>query len=187
MLPSYNGSGFTGPHLGLDTIDVNDLTDNVKNSLALQHPSFESITTEAYPSSPATSSSYFTGDDEVFGFDNTFNVNNIFTEDEDEDDGSNFSESDSDSDDEYVPSSSRRGSSSAKGKGKGKAVDDGPSKPEYDPENLPWCVSCYASVVAHSLIAWRRVEKYRPVSLSDVVSHADITSTSTRPVPLPCQ
>ena len=115
MLPSYNGSGFTGPHLGLDTIDVNDLTDNVKNSLALQHPSFESITTEAYPSSPATSSSYFTGDDEVFGFDNTFNVNNIFTEDEDEDDGSNFSESDSDSDDEYVPSSSRRGSSSAKG------------------------------------------------------------------------
>ncbi|EJD47991.1 P-loop containing nucleoside triphosphate hydrolase protein [Auricularia subglabra TFB-10046 SS5] len=42
-------------------------------------------------------------------------------------------------------------------KGKGKAVD--PPKPAYDPENLPW------------------VEKYRPVALSDVVSHDGITTT----------
>lgn len=43
-------------------------------------------------------------------------------------------------------------------KGKAKAVDrDRP----YDNENLPW------------------VEKYRPVTLDDVVSHKDITSTST--------
>ncbi|KAH7105818.1 P-loop containing nucleoside triphosphate hydrolase protein [Auriculariales sp. MPI-PUGE-AT-0066] len=46
--------------------------------------------------------------------------------------------------------------SSSKDKGKGKVVDD---KPARDLENLPW------------------VEKYRPVHLSDVVSHADITST----------
>ncbi|OCH91474.1 P-loop containing nucleoside triphosphate hydrolase protein [Obba rivulosa] len=43
-----------------------------------------------------------------------------------------------------------------KGKGKSKAVD---SSEAYEDENLPW------------------VEKYRPVTLDDVVSHKDITST----------
>ncbi|GJE98086.1 replication factor C subunit 3 [Phanerochaete sordida] len=42
------------------------------------------------------------------------------------------------------------------GKGKGKAVEHTEG---HDPENLPW------------------VEKYRPVTLDDVVSHKDITST----------
>ncbi|KAJ3486119.1 hypothetical protein NLI96_g4462 [Meripilus lineatus] len=45
-------------------------------------------------------------------------------------------------------------------KGKGKAADVGPEP--YDLENLPW------------------VEKYRPVTLDDVVSHKDITSTIER-------
>ncbi|KZT07284.1 P-loop containing nucleoside triphosphate hydrolase protein [Laetiporus sulphureus 93-53] len=44
-------------------------------------------------------------------------------------------------------------------KGKGKAVEH---ESGYDPENLPW------------------VEKYRPVTLDDVVSHKDITSTIER-------
>ncbi|KAG7445006.1 P-loop containing nucleoside triphosphate hydrolase protein [Guyanagaster necrorhizus] len=44
---------------------------------------------------------------------------------------------------------------SVKGKGKAVGSDAGP----YDNDNLPW------------------VEKYRPVTLSDVVSHKDITST----------
>ncbi|EMD39294.1 hypothetical protein CERSUDRAFT_152406 [Gelatoporia subvermispora B] len=43
-----------------------------------------------------------------------------------------------------------------KGKGKSKAVD---ANEHYDDDNLPW------------------VEKYRPVTLDDVVSHKDITST----------
>ncbi|KAG6817522.1 hypothetical protein H0H87_007490 [Tephrocybe sp. NHM501043] len=42
-------------------------------------------------------------------------------------------------------------------KGKGKAVD---REQPYDNDNLPW------------------VEKYRPITLDDVVSHKDITSTS---------
>lgn len=69
----------------------------------------------------------------------------------------------------------------AKGKGKeiaspavdGKAVDD--------KEGLPWYVS-FSHVSRFRilvLIGWDdRVEKYRPVSLDDVVSHKDITSTS---------
>ncbi|KAG6918994.1 Subunit of heteropentameric Replication factor C (RF-C) [Tephrocybe rancida] len=44
-------------------------------------------------------------------------------------------------------------------KGKGKAVD---REQPYDNDNLPW------------------VEKYRPVSLDDVVSHKDITSTISK-------
>lgn len=59
-------------------------------------------------------------------------------------------------------------------KGKGKAIDTG----AHDSESLPWwglsslCWDCSDGY---------RVEKYRPVTLDDVVSHKDITSTSKSP------
>lgn len=56
-------------------------------------------------------------------------------------------------------------------KGKGKAQGE-----VYENDNLPWCA---ASFIHRSLdLIHSRVEKYRPVTLNDVVSHKDITSTS---------
>ncbi|KAF8659846.1 hypothetical protein AX16_001731 [Volvariella volvacea WC 439] len=52
------------------------------------------------------------------------------------------------------------GVTSTSNKGKGKAVEN--EEPPYEDDNLPW------------------VEKYRPVTLDDVVSHKDITSTIDR-------
>lgn len=43
-------------------------------------------------------------------------------------------------------------------------------------DSLPWCVSSHGA--AATADAFYRVEKYRPVSLDDVVSHKDITTTS---------
>jgi hypothetical protein len=56
-----------------------------------------------------------------------------------------------------------------KSKGKGKAIENGESD-----DNLPW----YASKRVDKLTIFR-VEKYRPKSLDEVVSHNDIISTST--------
>ena len=59
-------------------------------------------------------------------------------------------------------------------KGKGKAVNhDVP----IDNDNLPWYLSFIESVY-QTLISYRRVEKYRPINLDDVVSHKDIITTS---------
>lgn len=45
-------------------------------------------------------------------------------------------------------------------------------------DDLPWFAS-YSAFTSTFLIIFHRVEKYRPVTLDDVVSHKDITSTST--------
>ena len=59
-------------------------------------------------------------------------------------------------------------------KGKGKALNhDVP----IDNDNLPWYLSYWTSHCL-SLILYRRVEKYRPINLDDVVSHKDIITTS---------
>lgn len=69
----------------------------------------------------------------------------------------------------------------AKGKGKEIASPTVDGKAVDDKEGLPWYVS-FSHVSRFRilvLIGWDdRVEKYRPVSLDDVVSHKDITSTS---------
>lgn len=58
-------------------------------------------------------------------------------------------------------------------KGKGRAID---KETNEDNDNLPW----YVGEVKRQKWCWVciRVEKYRPVTLDDVVSHKDITSTS---------
>jgi len=56
-------------------------------------------------------------------------------------------------------------------KGKGKFVD----LPTSDPDSLPW-YGC--AISQEDFTNKHRVEKYRPVTLDDVVSHKDITSTS---------
>ena len=63
----------------------------------------------------------------------------------------------------------------AAAKGKGKVVDSGP----IDAVNLPWYA--FLSRLGLSIITrfTRRVEKYRPVTLDDVVSHKYITTTSS--------
>ena len=58
-------------------------------------------------------------------------------------------------------------------KGKGKATGGDHTQDE----NLPWCVHFY-ELMFPCLRYLTRVEKYRPVTLDDVVSHKDITSTS---------
>ena len=59
-------------------------------------------------------------------------------------------------------------------KGKAKAVDI-----IADGDTLPWYVHRCARLELRTLIGCTcRVEKYRPVTLSDVVSHKDITTTS---------
>jgi hypothetical protein len=55
-------------------------------------------------------------------------------------------------------------------KGKGKAVDT-----DSDAESLPWWELTSSASSPSDIF---RVEKYRPVTLDDVVSHKDITSTS---------
>jgi len=56
-------------------------------------------------------------------------------------------------------------------KGKGKLVD----LPTLDSDSLPW----YGCAISQEDFANKhRVEKYRPVTLDDVFSHKDITSTS---------
>jgi replication factor C subunit 3/5 len=59
-------------------------------------------------------------------------------------------------------------------KGKGKAAET--ETTDVAPDNLPWCVSCATPILVVEL--YNRVEKYRPVTLDDVVSHKDITATS---------
>ena len=56
-------------------------------------------------------------------------------------------------------------------KGKGKLVD----LPTPDSDSLPW-YGC--AISQEDFTNKHRVEKYRPVTLDDVVSHKDITSTS---------
>lgn len=68
-------------------------------------------------------------------------------------------------------------------KGKERAVEN--SIP-YNDESLPWCVTIldlFPTASAHHYCT--RVEKYRPVTLDDVVSHKDITTTSGLSVLLP--
>lgn len=61
-------------------------------------------------------------------------------------------------------------------KGKEKAVDICASS---DRDTLPWYVPRPARPWPHIFIFYPfRVEKYRPVTLDDVVSHKDITTTS---------
>jgi replication factor C subunit 3/5 len=70
----------------------------------------------------------------------------------------------------------------AKDKGKGKASEDGGVMTEEElralneREGLPWCVEIYTP--PEIVCSCRRVEKYRPNTLDDVVSHKDITTTS---------
>ena len=47
-------------------------------------------------------------------------------------------------------------------------------------ESLPWYCQYEASRWVDPCLLIHRVEKYRPVTLNDVVSHKDITSTSMR-------
>lgn len=67
----------------------------------------------------------------------------------------------------------------AKGKAKADAeqaaLTDKEAKEAEAREGLPWSVEPY-SILEEELIS--RVEKYRPVTLDDVVSHQDITTTS---------
>lgn len=60
-------------------------------------------------------------------------------------------------------------------KGKGNAA----YAPAED-ENLPWYCQYKASRRVDPYLLIHRVEKYRPVTLNDIVSHKDITSTSMR-------
>lgn len=64
---------------------------------------------------------------------------------------------------------------SSMAKGKGRAVDHGHP---LDNDNLPWQVPFFIHATTKCLNVWFRVEKYRPVTLDDVVSHKDIISTS---------
>jgi hypothetical protein len=54
----------------------------------------------------------------------------------------------------------------------------GPAEEDLLNDDLPWFVSHLSCSMSVSK-SIHRVEKYRPVSLDDVVSHKDITSTST--------
>lgn len=64
-------------------------------------------------------------------------------------------------------------------KGKGKATNGVNGDGDYThDENLPWCVA--SSAHSDNTYALGRVEKYRPVTLDDVVSHKDITGTSEK-------
>jgi replication factor C subunit 3/5 len=65
------------------------------------------------------------------------------------------------------------GVSKGKGKGKEKAADPANS---IEDDNLPWCVDNRKKPIGVQRNC--RVEKYRPATLNDVVSHKDITSTS---------
>ena len=62
-------------------------------------------------------------------------------------------------------------------KGKEKAEDICVSS-----DTLPWYVPSGASLAHIIICSPFRVEKYRPVTLNDVVSHKDITTTSERRV-----
>lgn len=62
-------------------------------------------------------------------------------------------------------------------KGKGKAVATEANE-QYDNDNLPWYAHAVEVRVAICSQRALRVEKYRPVTLDDVVSHKDITGTS---------
>lgn len=79
-----------------------------------------------------------------------------------------------------VEATKRTFASSAKGKGK--AVDRVGQDASQD-ETLPWSAlliyPLLLGLFSERDLACCRVEKYRPVSLDDVVSHKDITSTST--------
>lgn len=81
----------------------------------------------------------------------------------------------------------------SKNKGKGRDLDDAAPVPlagaevAHELDNLPWCARRTRRVEAFIVLTcflcyWtiHRVEKYRPATLDDVVSHADITSTSMR-------
>lgn len=73
-------------------------------------------------------------------------------------------------DDEPVPSTFD--------KGKGKALDAPGQSASFGEDNLPWyAIPCSTLDVT----SWPRirVEKYRPVTLDDVVSHKDIVGTRT--------
>lgn len=61
------------------------------------------------------------------------------------------------------------GAKANKGKEKAAEVVD-------DREGLPWCVASPPSSQAELTLP--RVEKYRPITLDEVVSHHDITATS---------
>lgn len=62
-------------------------------------------------------------------------------------------------------------------KGKGKAVATELNE-HYDKDNLPWYAHAVVLSVDRCSQKTSRVEKYRPVTLDDVVSHKDITGTS---------
>jgi replication factor C subunit 3/5 len=77
----------------------------------------------------------------------------------------------------------------AKDKGKGKASEDGGIMTEEElralneREGLPWYVEICRR--PQTVCSCRRVEKYRPNTLDDVVSHKDITTTSESHFPRP--
>ena len=81
-----------------------------------------------------------------------------------------------DSDEDVAMDSMEQSTWTAADKGKGKAMATEQDE-QYDKENLPWCAhaSLDESLCAYTM---SRVEKYRPVTLDDVVSHKDITGTS---------
>jgi replication factor C subunit 3/5 len=71
-------------------------------------------------------------------------------------------------------------------KGKGKATELNPvgESALLDEDNLPWSVRSNFVISLYVfwseyIVLYDRVEKYRPVTLDDVVSHQDITSTRT--------
>jgi hypothetical protein len=81
----------------------------------------------------------------------------------------------SDDDVEMVDATLPRFSTAEKGKGKAA----GPALPEED-NGLPWYdVSSFLCFIDPLRPSASRVEKYRPVTMDDVVSHQDIISTST--------
>lgn len=58
-------------------------------------------------------------------------------------------------------------------KGKGRQTEG-----DLRNDDLPWYVNLISSLL--DPFDGPRVEKYRPITLDDVVSHKDITTTSTR-------
>ncbi|KAK7690017.1 hypothetical protein QCA50_006660 [Cerrena zonata] len=117
----FDSSNLASLPLGPEPVD--QLSDNLTNSLALQHPSFSSFTPEVYPPSPTSSITSSEGDDDTdYKFDSDFS-------------------SDDDDDDEYNPSSSsRRGPKAASSsKAKAKATPKGKARatPSSKRNNYP--------------------------------------------------